>query len=353
LEGKIDIVPGFFEMSGLYRQMLRCRLFLGAIKELWERGAISGEMHLEIGEEAVAAGVVMHLVEGDAMALDHRGTPPLVVRGVDLVLLLKEMLGLPGGLCGGKGGHMHFFSRRHMAAASGIVGASAPLACGFALAGQYLKLETVSVAFFGEGAMNQGMVMEALNLSRIWNLQALFVCKDNGWAITTRSESVTAGNLLERAASFGLAVHEADGGDVREVWKVAGDAIRSVRSGAGPAFLLVRVTRPEGHMLGDPVLRVAKSPIKQMAQLSGPLVRSATRSAGASLAERRKGLATIFSSILKAAGDAKFKGQDPLSRERARLKEEGFPVESLEREVREEVEKAVSDALEEKGEGTK
>ena len=204
--------PGFFKMCELYRQMLRCRMFLGAIKKLWEEGEISGEMHLEIGEEAVAAGVVQHLVEGDALALDHRGTPPLVVRGVDLVALLKEMLGLPGGLCGGKGGHMHFFSRRHLVASSGIVGASAPLAAGFSLAGQYLKKDTVALAFFGEGAMNQGMVMESFNLSRIWNLPVLFVCKDNGWAITTRSETVTAGNLKERAASFGLAVHEADGG---------------------------------------------------------------------------------------------------------------------------------------------
>jgi hypothetical protein len=100
-------------------------------------------------------------------------------------------------------------------------------------------------------------------------------------------------------------------------------------------------------MLGDPFLRISKSPFKQLAELSGPLVRSVTRRTGASLAERRKGLATIFSSILKATGDAKFNRRDPLASERSKLKKEGFPVESLEQEVKEEVEKAVSDALEE------
>lgn len=127
------------DLWSLYRQMLRSRRFEESVKDLWEQGKISGEMHLGIGEEAIAAGVVSQLQEGDAMALDHRSTPPLVVRGVDLLLLVREFLGSADGLCCGMGGHMHLFSPRHLAASSGIVGSSGPAAAGFALAAQHLR----------------------------------------------------------------------------------------------------------------------------------------------------------------------------------------------------------------------
>ena len=136
----------------LYSLMLKSRLLEEAVVKLWHDGLISGEMHLGTGEEAVNAGVVAHLREGDAMALDHRGTAALMMRGVDPVLILREMLGRPDGLCGGKGGHMHLFSKEHLAASSGIVGASGPTASGFALSAQYLRPGAVAVAFFGEGA---------------------------------------------------------------------------------------------------------------------------------------------------------------------------------------------------------
>ena len=153
------------DLWDLYQQMLRSRLFEQSVQELWEAGKISGEMHMGIGEEAIVAGVVCQLQEGDAMALDHRGTPPLIMRGVDPVLLLRELLGRPDGLCRGMGGHMHLFSRKHLAASSGIVGASGPAGVGFALAAEYLRPGNVAVAFFGEGSVNQGMMMEAMNLA--------------------------------------------------------------------------------------------------------------------------------------------------------------------------------------------
>ena len=122
------------DLWSLYWNMLRSRLFELEVTRLWQEGRIPGEMHLGVGEEAIAAGVVCQLEEGDAMALDHRGTPALVIRGVNPVLLLQEFLGQPDGLCGGMGGHMHLFSKGHLAASSGIVGASGPTAAGFALA---------------------------------------------------------------------------------------------------------------------------------------------------------------------------------------------------------------------------
>lgn len=237
------------DLWSLYRQMLRSRRFEEFVKDLWEKGEISGEMHLGIGEEAIAAGVVDHLQEGDAMALDHRGSPPLVARGVDLVVLLREFLGSEDGLCCGMGGHMHLFSPEHLAASSGIVGSSGPVAAGFALAAQCLRPENLAVAFFGEGAMNQGMLMETLNLAVAWKLPMLFVCKDNQWAITTLSHSVTGGNLIDRAKAFGMPAMEIDGTDVEAVWNAAGQGADRARNGNGPTFLLAHCPRLEGHFL--------------------------------------------------------------------------------------------------------
>lgn len=184
---------------GLYRRMLHSRLFERAIRELWERGDISGEMHLGTGEEAIVAAIVSQLHERGAIALDHRGTPAMLMRGIDPVELLDEFLGLPTGICRGMGGHMHLYSREHRIASSGIVGASGPTAVGFALSATRLRPDTVAVAFFGEGAINQGMLMEAMNLASAWELPVLFVCKDNEWAGSSASSPLTGGNPTERA----------------------------------------------------------------------------------------------------------------------------------------------------------
>ena len=174
-------------LQGLYLQMCRIRCTEEALGRLWHRGLVSGEMHLGLGEEAVVAGVVAHLADGDALALDYRSTPALVARGVDLTALLLEVLGAEGGLCGGRAGHMHLMSQPHLAAASGIVGAPGPLACGFGLAARHAGRGAVAVSFFGDGAVNEGMLMEALNLAAAWRLPVVFVCKDNRWAVSTRS----------------------------------------------------------------------------------------------------------------------------------------------------------------------
>ena len=179
----------------LYALMFKSRLFEEVIASLWHDGLISGEMHLGTCEEGIIAGVVSQLREGDAMALDHRGSAALLMRGVDPVLILRELLGKPDGLCGGMGGHMHLFSKEHLAASSGIVGAEGPTAAGFALSAQYSRPGAVAVAFLVEGAMNQGMLLESLNLASVWNLPVLFVCKDDGWGITTQSGRVIGGDL--------------------------------------------------------------------------------------------------------------------------------------------------------------
>jgi pyruvate/2-oxoglutarate/acetoin dehydrogenase E1 component len=250
----------------LYRLMLKSRLFEIEVTRLWQEGHIPGEMHLGMGEEAIVAGVVGQLSEGDAMALDHRGTPPLLMRDVDPVILLREFLGRSDGLCRGRGGHMHLFCRNPLAASSGIVGASGPTAAGFALAARYLRPGTVAAAFFGEGAANQGMLMESLNLAAAWKLPVLFICKDNQKAITTSSPSVTGGVLTERARGFGMPAEAVDGIDAERVWHAAHEAITRARKGEGPTFL---------H---------ARRPLREMIPMAGPLMKSLFNPKGASMA---------------------------------------------------------------------
>ncbi|MGD8625398.1 MAG: thiamine pyrophosphate-dependent dehydrogenase E1 component subunit alpha [Anaerolineae bacterium] len=334
------------DLKTLYAQMLRSRLFEEAVAELWQQGLISGEMHLGSGEEAVVAGVVAHLVEGDALALDHRGTPPLLMRGLDPVLLLREFLGRPDGLCGGRGGHMHLFSRPHLAASSGIVGASGPAAAGLALAASYLRPGTLAVAFFGEGAMNQGMMLEALNLAAVWQLPAFFVCKDNDWAITTDSATTAGGPLLDRARSLGLAAAEVDGGDVLAVWQAAGEALARVRAGEGPAFLLACCLHLEGHFLDDPILSVVRRPLGEMAGMAGPMLRSALRRQGAPLGERLQSAGLILGLIRKAFRErGAMERDDPLRRARQALEAAGADLGDLEESVAREIEAVVARAL--------
>ncbi len=326
----------------IYENMYRSRLFEEAVTRAWNEGRISGEMHLSVGEEAIAAGTVLQLQEGDAMALDHRGTAPLVMRGVDLTLLFRELLGHPEGLCAGQGGHMHLFSKEHLAASSGIVGAAGPAAVGFALANRYLRPGKLALAFFGEGAMNQGMLLEAMNLAVAWRLPVVFICKDNKWAITTISDSVTGGNLVERAQSFGMPSTELDGSDVEVVWKAAGKAIKRARAGKGPTFLKAACSHPEGHFLGDPLLRVSRHPVKEIKKIAGPLLKSVTKAGGASPIKRTGGLGTVTSLISKTTKEQTLGQKDPLKRVRKRLGAGKDRLAELEESVNAEIKKVVS-----------
>lgn len=336
------------DLWSLYRHMLRSRLFEGAVMQLWQEGLISGEMHLGIGEEAIVAGVLDHLQEGDAMALDHRGTSPLLMRGLDPVLLLCEFLGRPDGLCAGVGGHMHLFSPRHLAASSGIVGASGPAAAGFALSAQMNRPGTLAVSFFGEGAMNQGMLMEAMHLAAAWKLPVLFVCKDNGWAITTQSPAVTTGDPVARAQGLGLDTTQVDGRDVCAVWTATREIAQRIRSGGGPAFLHAPCAHPEGHMLGDLLVRVARRPVVEMSRLTGPMLRSMIKGKGAPIRERVEGLSFVLSSIKEAIKEQASARDDPIPRARQELSSKAgdeIRLLELERQVEQEIQRAVTRAL--------
>ena len=334
------------DLWSLYSLMLKSRLFEEAIAKLWHDGLISGEMHLGTGEEAIIAGVVTQLREGDSMALDHRGTAALLVRGVDPVLILRELLGYSDGLCGGMGGHMHLFSKEYLAASSGIVGASGPTATGFALAAQYLRPHAVAVAFFGEGAMNQGMLMESLNLASAWNLPALFVCKDDGWAITTRSEKVTGGDLNERARGLGVPAVEVDGCDVSAVWEAARGAIERARSGRGPTFLHARCVHFEGHFLGFQLMRIVRDPLREMPEIAVPLAQSFLRPGGAALRERLAGLKIVLAAVLSTLRDPRRdSANDPIRRTRMTLQSDSARLQELEDEAEQELSSLLATSL--------
>jgi pyruvate dehydrogenase E1 component alpha subunit len=240
---------------------------------------------------------------------------------------------------------MHLFSREHLCASSGIVGASGPLASGFALASQLLRPGKLAVAFFGEGAMNQGMLLESLNLAAAWKLPVIFVCKDNGLAITTNSSSVTAGSLMERVKGFGLLALEADGTDIEAVWQAAAEAMQRARKGEGPVFLLAHCCHLEGHFLGDPLLRIIRSPFKQMKKTLMPLIRSLLSLKGASLSGRLNSLREGASLIWQASKEKKSKYSDPIYRTRQKLEKDKSRLEEMEKGVKQEIDRAVELSL--------
>lgn len=336
------------DLWSLYALMLKSRLFEEAIAKLWYDGLISGEMHLGTGEEAIIAGVVSQLQEGDAMALDHRGTAALLMRGVDPGLILRELLGYEDGLCGGMGGHMHLFSKEHLTASSGIVGAEGPTAVGFALSAQFLHPGAIAVAFFGEGAMNQGMLMESMNLASAWNLPVLFVCKDDGWAITTQSNQVTGGDLDARARGLGVPAVTVDGRDVVAVWEVASQAIEIARSGRGPTFLHACCVHFEGHFLGLQLLQLVRDPVREMPGLVFPLTLSSLHPGGAALHERLAGLKEVLAAVLATLHDPRQdSANDPIRRARTTLQADALHLQELEEKVEKEISNVLSSALRE------
>jgi len=335
------------DLWSLYALMLKSRLFEESVTQLWKDGLISGEMHLGTGEEAIIAGVVSHLDTHDAMALDHRGTAALVMHGVDPILILRELLGKSDGLCGGMGGHMHLFSKPHLAASSGIVGSEGPTAAGFALAAQYLHPGAVAVAFFGEGAMNQGMLMESINLAAVWRLPVVFVCKDDSWSITTKSETVTGGDLNDRSEWLGVPGVCVDGRDVTEVWHVANEAIARARAGKGPFFLRAQCVHFEGHFLGYQLIRAVRNPLREMPKITIPITHSFLRISGGPLRERVAGLKSVISAVLSTLRDPRRDADsDPVRRTRRALQLDRARLISLEDDIERETGNIIALAME-------
>ena len=216
-------------------------------------GPVPGEMHLAAGQEPVAVGVCAHLGDHDTVVGTHRPHHFAIAKGVPLGPMTAEMFGKVGGLGKGKGGHMHLFDPAHNFSCSGIVGASMPIACGAALAAKKMGKDYVAVAFFGEGAANQGSFHESLNLAALWNLPVVFVCEDNQWAISVpKNKATSVPSVAVRAAGYGMPGVHVEHNDAVAVYEAAGPAIARARSGQGPTLIEVKTDRYFGHFQGDP-----------------------------------------------------------------------------------------------------
>jgi len=224
-----------------YRTMRTIRDFEERVHEEFATGDIPGFVHLYAGEEASATGVCSHLDLRDAIASTHRGHGHCIAKGVDVMGMMAEIFGKLTGSCRGKGGSMHIADlSKGMLGANGIVGGGPPLICGRALASKFKGDGGVAVAFFGDGASNQGTTLESLNLASIWNLPAIFVAENNGYAEATSSTwSVATDDIADRAAAFGMPGVIVDGFDFFAVHEAAGEAVARAREGGGPTLIEV------------------------------------------------------------------------------------------------------------------
>jgi len=239
--------------------MVRIRSFEERVGELFLKGESAGTMlHLSIGEEGAAAGVAAAMQTGDSFTTHHRGHGIFLARGADPVRMMAEIAGKATGYCRGKGGSMHIadMTLGHLGA-NAIVGGGIPTVVGAALSYQNLQKNNVSVAFFGDGAMQQGILYEAMNLAALWKLPVAFVCANNQYGMGTRVDrSSSTLDFPARAQSFGLKAARATGEDVLEVFDTAQDLLAAARNGQ-PVFLEVHCYRFHGHARKD------KSPYRE------------------------------------------------------------------------------------------
>lgn len=243
------------DATAAYQIMRRVRCFEEAAIVLARDGLVPGFTHSYIGQEAVAAGICGALRADDRVASNHRGHGHLLSRGADPFRMFAEMLGKEAGYLRGMGGELHIMDASiNILGANGIVGAGIPIAVGAALADQLAPNDNVTVAFFGEGASNEGVFAEAMNLAAIWNLAVIFVCENNLYSEFTPSADVCAGRVHDRAAGYGVPGVLVDGQDVVAVSAAADVAVERARSGAGPTLIEATTYRWHGHFFGEEAL---------------------------------------------------------------------------------------------------
>jgi acetoin:2,6-dichlorophenolindophenol oxidoreductase subunit alpha len=246
--GQSDQGPSQQELLRLYERMLLIRRTEERLSADGAAGKLPGAVHLYIGEEAVAVGASAHLSDRDYVTSTHRGHGHYLAKGGDLKAMMAEIWGKREGICQGMGGSMHVADvSKGILGANGIVGAGFAIATG---AGYGAKLDgdgKVAVCFFGDGASNQGVLMETLNVSTLWQLPVIFVCENNMFSEFTPSREVTAGRIADRARAFDMPTREVDGNDVADVWLAAREAVERGRAGGGPSFIEARTYRIHGH----------------------------------------------------------------------------------------------------------
>jgi pyruvate dehydrogenase E1 component alpha subunit len=259
----VDIGAG--RLLDLFTRMARIRAFETKVQELFKRAVLPGFVHLYIGEEAVAVGACSVLRDSDRITSTHRGHGHLIAKGADPARMMAELLGRVDGYCKGKGGSMHIVDYSlGILGANGIVGGGLPIATGSGLSDRVLGRDGVTVCFFGDGASNQGVLHESLNLSAIWALPVVYLCENNHYTEWMRTEDITAGAIADRATAFGVPSVSVDGNDVLAVRAAAGEAVERARRGDGPTLIEADTYRQLAHNEGEEVFSGPYRPRDEM-----------------------------------------------------------------------------------------
>lgn len=236
----------------MYRQMVRIRIFEDNANQLYLSAKMPGLTHMYSGQEAVAVGICDALEKTDHITSTHRGHGHCVAKGAAFKEMFCELLGKAEGYCRGKGGSMHIADQENgNLGANAIVGGSAGIATGAALSAKRLGTDAVTVCFFGDGALGQGLLYETMNMAALWKLPVIYACENNLYGQYTHVSEMAAGDLPARARAFGIEAHEVDGQDVLAVNALAQDLVARARRGKGPFFMLLNTYRYHGHHVGD------------------------------------------------------------------------------------------------------
>jgi pyruvate dehydrogenase E1 component alpha subunit len=261
------------ELLTYYRDMLNIRRFEEKAGQLYGMGLIGGFCHLYIGQEAVVVGIQDVLTDDDQIITAYRDHGHMLACGIDPKEVMAELTGRAGGISSGKGGSMHMFSTEHnFYGGHGIVGAQVPLGTGLAFANKYRGTNDIAVAYYGDGASNQGQIFEAFNMAKLWSLPVLYVIENNQYAMGT-SLKRHSGNedLSQRGASFNIPGMKVDGMNVLAVRAATEEAVKHVRSGKGPMIMEVNTYRYRGHSMSDPAKYRSKDEVQSMKAEHDPI----------------------------------------------------------------------------------
>jgi pyruvate dehydrogenase E1 component alpha subunit len=304
-------VPEFTAEQELeaFREMLLIRRFEEKAGQMYGMGLIGGFCHLYIGQEAVVTGVTMASQKGkDAQITGYRDHGHMLVMGLDPKGVMAE-------LTRGKGGSMHMFSNEHrFYGGNGIVGAQVSLGAGLAFAAKYRGDNSVSLAYFGDGAANQGQVYESFNMAKLWKLPVVFIIENNKYAMGTSIERAAATtNLSKRGLSFDIPGEQVDGMDVRLVYDAAKRAIEHARSGQGPYILEMLTYRYRGHSMSDPAKYRSKDEVTKYRQERDPIeqVRARLLEGGLATEDALKQLESEIRAIVTEAADFATNDSEP------------------------------------------
>lgn len=268
-------IPAFSKEEDLhaYREMLLIRRFEEKAGQMYGMGLIGGFCHLYIGQEAVVIGMQMASKEGDQVITGYRDHGHMLACGMESRGVMAELTGRRGGYSRGKGGSMHMFSReKNFYGGHGIVGAQVSLGTGLGFANWYREDGRVSMAYFGDGAANQGQVYESFNMAQLWKLPVVFVIENNRYAMgTSVSRASAQTDFSKRGVSFGIPGEQVDGMDVRAVREAGLRAVEHARSGKGPYILEMQTYRYRGHSMSDPAKYRSKDEVQRMREEHDPI----------------------------------------------------------------------------------